>query len=114
MNVVADQVGKVLPHGIEIYKAQDIDHSVSSYQLIVEVEDRVPSQTLVRYLSKDVPDLTLEYHTELLTYYTLPNITKSVLLKKVQFLEKNKDFLGLIDFEVVSLPSFEVVQRNIC
>ena len=61
----------------------------------------------------EVPQLTLEYHTELLTYYILPNITKALLLKKVNFLECNMDFLGLINFEFVSLSAFELARRDI-
>ena len=55
----------------------------------------------------------MEYHTELLTYYILPNISKQVLFQKTTFLENNMTMLGLIDFEIVSLPAFEVAQRNI-
>ena len=62
----------------------------------------------MRYLSKDVPDLTLEYQTEYLTYYILPNISKQVLFKKTNFMENNKNMLGILDYELVSLPSFEV------
>ena len=28
-------------------------------------------------------------------------------------MENNKDMLGILDYELVSLPSFEVAQRNI-
>ena len=61
----------------------------------------------------DVPQLTLEYHTELLTYYILPNISNSLLLKKVNFLECNMDMLGLLNFEFVSLSAFELAKRDI-
>lgn len=76
VNVLADSVAKVQDTGIETVTSREIDHSTASYKLIVEVYDGEPSDSLVRYLSKDVPDLTLEYHTELLTYYILPNISK--------------------------------------
>ena len=76
VNVLADSVAKVQDTGIETVTSREIDHSTARYKLIVEVYDGEPSDSLVRYLSKDVPDLTLEYHTELLTYYILPNISK--------------------------------------
>ena len=79
VNVLADQVAKVLDTGIETVKSKEIDNKISSYKLIVEVLDGKPSDSLVRYLSKDVPDLTLEYHTDLLTYYILPNISQETL-----------------------------------
>ena len=92
---------------------QKNDQETASYKLIVQVKNGKPSEYLVRYLSMDVPQLTLEYHTELLTYYILPNITKALLLKKVNFLECNMDFLGLINFEFVSLSTFELAKRDI-
>jgi len=114
VNVLADQVAKVLPSGLETESSRDVDHhNFGSFRLVVEVEGGKPSDSLVRYLSKDVPDLTLEYHTELLTYYILPNISKALLLQKTCFMENNMDLLGLVDFEVVSLPAFEVEQRNL-
>jgi len=48
-----------------------------------------------------------------MTYYILPNIPKSLLHRKSLFMENNKDLLGLINFEFVSLTEFEVAQRNI-
>ena len=75
VNVLADKVAKVLDTGIETVNSREIDNKIASYKLIVEVLDGRPSDSLVRYLSKDVPDLTLEYHTDLLTYYILPNIS---------------------------------------
>ena len=54
---------------------QKNDQETASYKLIVQVENGKPSEYLVRYLSMDVPQLTLEYHTELLTYFILPNKT---------------------------------------
>jgi len=63
----------------------------------------------VRYLSKDVGVLNLEYHTDLQTYYILNNITKNLLFKKADFMERNKTMLGLINFEFVSLHAFEVM-----
>jgi len=113
VNVLADSIGKVLSTGIETVSSREIDHKIASYKLIVEVLDGKPSDSLVRYLSKDCPDLTLEYHTDLLTYYILPNISKQILFQKATFLENNMNMLGLIDFEIVSLPAFEVAQRNI-
>jgi len=98
----------VLHTGIETVNSREIDHNIASYKLIVEVMDGKPSDSLVRYLSKDVEDLTMEYHTDLLTYYILPNISKNVLYQKTLFIENNMTMLGLIDFEIVSLPAFEV------
>ena len=57
--------------------------------------------------------LTLEYHTDFVTIYILPNIPKSLLHRKSLFMEKNKSILGLLNFEFVSLTEFEVAQRNI-
>ena len=57
--------------------------------------------------------MTLEYHTDLLTYYILPNISNTLLLKKVNFLECNMSMLGLLNFEFVSIPVFEATKRNI-
>ena len=48
-----------------------------------------------------------------MTYYILPNIPKSLLHRKSLFMENNKELLGLINFEFVSLTEFEVAQRNI-
>ena len=76
INVLADQVAIVDDTGIEILDSQEIDHEIASYKLVVEVFDGKPSESLVRYLSKDIPDLTLEYHTDQLTYYILPNISQ--------------------------------------
>ena len=92
---------------------QKSDQEIASYKLIAQVENGKPSEYLVRYLSMDIPQLTLEYHTELLTYYILPNITKELLLKKVNFLECNMDFLGLINFEFVTLSTFELAKRDL-
>ena len=78
----------------------------------MQVEDGKPSDQLVRYLSKDVEILNLEYHTDLLTYYILNNITHTLLLKKANFIEQNKAMLGLISFEFVSLHPFEAIQRD--
>lgn len=86
---------------------------VGSFKLIVEVEGGKPSDGLVRYLSKDVPELTLEYHTDLLTYYVLSNISYALLYKKTKFLEKNRKMLGLIEFEAVSLTNYEIEARSI-
>lgn len=58
-------------------------------------------------------ELTLEYQTDLLTYYILPNITRALLQKKASFMEKNMLMLGLINFEFVSLPAFEIAARGI-
>ena len=80
----------------------------------MEVVGGKPSNNLVKYLTHEVEaGLTLEYHSELMTYYILPNIPKSLLHRKSLFMEKNKELLGLISFEFVSLTEFEVAQRNI-
>ena len=93
---------------------QEIDHKLASYKLSVQVEGGKPSNNLVKYLTHEVEaGLTLEYHSELMTHYILPNIPKSLLHKKSRFMENNKDVLGLINFEFVSLTEFEVAQRNI-
>jgi len=69
---------------------------------------------LVKYLTHEVEaGLTLEYHSDQITYYILPNIPKSLLFKKSRFMEANKSLLGLLNFEFVSLTEFEVAQRNI-
>jgi len=60
-----------------------------------------------------VVELTLEYQTDLLTYYVLPNITKAMLCKKSDFMERNRAMLGLMNFEFVTLPAFEVAARDI-
>lgn len=73
------------------------------------MEGGKPSDNLVKYLSNEVEGgITLEYHTDLLTYYILPNIPKSLLHRKSRFMEKNKSILGLINFEFVSLTDFEI------
>lgn len=113
VNVLADSVVKVLPTGIEIIQSQQVDHSLGSFKLIVQVEGGKPSDNLVRYLSKDVEGLTLEYQTDLLTYYIMPNISKILLHKKSCFMERNMLMLGLINFEFVSLPVFEMAARDI-
>ena len=93
---------------------QEMDHKLASYKLSVEVVGGKPSNNLVKYLTHEVEaGLTLEYHTEQMTYYILPNIPKSLLHRKSHFMEKNKELLGLINFEFVSLTEFEVAQRNI-
>ena len=74
--MLADSVAKVMPDGVEMLSQREVDNQIGSYKLVVEVEDNKPCDNLVRYLSKDVPDLTLEYQTEYLTYYILPNISK--------------------------------------
>lgn len=79
----------------------------------MQVEDGKPSDNLVRYLSKDVEGLTLEYQTDLLTYYIIPNISKALLFKKSCFMEKNMTMLGLVNFEFISLPVFEMAARDI-
>ena len=79
VNVLADSVAKVLSTGMETVNSNEIDLNIASYKLIIEVVDGKPSDILLRYLSKDCPDLTLEYHTELLTYYILPNISRNLL-----------------------------------
>jgi hypothetical protein len=93
--------------------SQHLDHKLSSYKLIVQVYGGKPSDNLVRYLSKDVEELTLEYQTDLLTYYVLPNITKAMLCKKSDFMERNRAMLGIMNFEFVTLPAFEVAARDI-
>ena len=60
-----------------------------------------------------MPELLLEYNSEALVYYVLPNISKSLLHKKAQFMESHKQVLGLIDFEFTSMPPFEVAQREL-
>jgi len=62
--VLADSVATVLPTGVEMLTQREIDHKIGSYKLIAEVVDGKPSDNLVRYLSKDVPDLTLEYQSD--------------------------------------------------
>ena len=49
----------------------------------------------------------MEYTTDMLTYYVVPNMSKSLLLKKSNFMENNKQFLGLINFDFVTLPGYE-------
>ena len=71
------------------------------------MEGGKPSDNLVRYLQKETSELILEYTTNMLTYYVVPNISKSLLLKKSNFMENNKQFLGLINFDFVTLPSYE-------
>ena len=110
--MLADSVATVLPTGVEMLTQREIDHKIGSYKLIAEVIDSKPSDNLVRYLSKDVPDLTLEYQSDFLTYYVLPNISKHVLLKKTKFMENNKQMLGILDYEIVSLSPFDIAQRN--
>jgi hypothetical protein len=106
--VLADTVAKVLPDSVEILSQREVGDQIASYKLVIEAIDNKPSDNLVRYLSKDVPDLTLEYQTEYLTYYILPNISKQILYKKTHFMEKNKGMLGILEYEIVSLPAFEV------
>ena len=86
---------------------------MGSYKIIVQVEGGKPTDHLVRYLKKDLPELELEYNTDLVTYYILPNITKHFLSKKIAFMERNKGMLGLIQFEVISMSAFEIAQRDI-
>ena len=107
--MLADSVGKVLQYGTQMVTQQEIDHKLACYKLIIQVEGGKPSDNLVKYLSSEVDaGLTLEYHTELLTYYILPNIPKSLLHRKSRFMEKNKSILGLINFEFISLTEFEI------
>lgn len=57
--------------------------------------------------------LTMEYQTDEATYYVLPNISKSLLLKKSRFMEANMQLLGLLSFQFVSLSESEVAQRSL-
>ena len=66
-----------------------VDSSVSSYNLIVEVEGGKPSEYLIRYLQKDTDELILEYTTETQYHYIIPNLTKELLQTKSHFMEAN-------------------------
>lgn len=110
VQVLADSFIEVTESGIEPVSLEDAD-SFGSYRLAVQVKDGgKPSDDLIRYLGKDVDDLVLEYQTELLSYFVLPNISKALLSKKAGFMEDNRSLLSIENFEVVSVPLYEIAQ----
>ena len=48
----------------------------------------------------------------MLTYYVLEKVSKTMLLKKSLFMEDNKELLGLVSFEFLSLTSYETKKHN--
>ena len=104
---MADLILNIGPNGAQTIDLLQVDYSVSSYQLIVEVEGGKPSEYLIRYLQKDTEELILEYTTETQHHYILPNLSKELLLTKSNFMEVNKQLLGLIFFEFSTRPCFE-------
>ena len=116
VNMLADTVAKVLPTGVEVINTSQQDHSrAGDYRLVIQSErnNTKAHDNLVRYLWKDVPQLSLEYATEKLSYYILPNISKSLLQTKASFLEQNRALLGVVYFDFESLDSFETEKRKI-
>lgn len=114
VSMLADSVARVMPSGIQAVTRQEAEQELASYKLSVKVEEGKPSNNLVKFLSHDVDaGLTLEFHSEEMTHYILPNIPKSLVYKKSSFMEANKKLLGLLSFEFVSLTELEVSQRNI-
>ena len=107
INTLADLILNIGPNGAQTIDLLQVDYSVSSYQLIVEVEGGKPSEYLIRYLQKDTEELILEYTTETQHHYILPNLSKDLLLTKSNFMEVNKQLLGLIFFEFSTRPYFD-------